>query len=839
MLLRFLIGLLLSVGLAACQQEALRPTVPEVFDANLQLELVAEQPDLQTPIGLAIDANDVLYVLESHTHSPPDDYEGPPGDRIKRGVDSDGDSIPDAWSVFAEGFEDGMNLAIANDGTVFLTTKRRVVALSDVDGDGVSDVERTLAEMVEPDYVYDHAGILGLALGADGWVYVSRGNTGSAGWRIEAADGSSLSGYGDGGNVFRLRPDGSRLEALATGFWNPFGLTFAADGRLLLTDNDPDGRGPNRLIEVVPGGDYGYHSLYGGSGLHPYLAWNGERPGMLPYAAALGEAPCAVLDATATRFGATYAGAALAAVWEENAVVRVPLQAAGSTVVGEAEPLVQGGADFHPVGLAANSRGDVYITDWAMRQYPNHGKGRLWRLSARTPSAPLSTPRPAVDRFAASALTGEGVIQALTGGDVFEQTLARRQVRKTASPSEVAAWFTGSDAALRLQALLIHQEAAWRIPHATLERLLVDENRDIRRMALVYSGQQQRMDLAGTVDQALASGHIGPELFETYLATVRHLQPGFIEAYQARSEPNANRLSRPLPNGFIEGLLADSALPEVIRAQAIPHLGDPASHRDSLLVLLAAAQSPGFQVGLIRALSGHGDSSVDEPLRHIALHDAADDAVRAQAVGALLAQDTELDVGTLLADAGPLTQYAAVRYACARSLRIDEDLLDEHLEAVWTHCTKRSEPDDAAYQRADQPGDAARGRIVFESAAARCMMCHRVDGWGSIYGPDLSNVGGSKTRALLVSAILEPSAEIAPEWQGWYVVDQEGTTHTGRQIDVLHNRVELMDETGDFIAHPTPQGFGVWPASLMPEGLHRALAPAEFQDLIAYLESLN
>ncbi|MEZ4828028.1 MAG: hypothetical protein R3C61_17350 [Bacteroidia bacterium] len=50
-------------------------------------------------------------------------------------------------------------------------------------------------------------------------------------------------------------------------------MKFTSDGRLLLTDNDPDSRGPNRLIEIVPGGDYGYQSLYGGSGIHPF--WRG------------------------------------------------------------------------------------------------------------------------------------------------------------------------------------------------------------------------------------------------------------------------------------------------------------------------------------------------------------------------------------------------------------------------------------------------------------------------------------------------------------------------------------------------------------------------------------
>jgi hypothetical protein len=61
----------------------------------------------------------------------------------------------------------------------------------------------------------------------------------------------------------RCRPDGCGLQEFATGFWNPFDLKFDAHGRLLAADNDPDSPGPNRLVHVIQGGDYGYKSLYG------------------------------------------------------------------------------------------------------------------------------------------------------------------------------------------------------------------------------------------------------------------------------------------------------------------------------------------------------------------------------------------------------------------------------------------------------------------------------------------------------------------------------------------------------------------------------------------------
>ena len=44
---------------------------PIVHDKRLELSLFAEHPLIVTPIGLAIDAEDRLFVVESHTHNPP------------------------------------------------------------------------------------------------------------------------------------------------------------------------------------------------------------------------------------------------------------------------------------------------------------------------------------------------------------------------------------------------------------------------------------------------------------------------------------------------------------------------------------------------------------------------------------------------------------------------------------------------------------------------------------------------------------------------------------------------------------------------------------------------
>ena len=367
---------------SACSNTSTDATLsPQLLDDQLRLSLVAEDPDIVTPIGIAIDSLDRVYVLESHTHTPPDDYEGPSGDQVKV-FENSGDALELA-GVFAEGINDGMNLTFGPDGYLYVVSSKAVTRYPDRDGDGIHDGAEVVLEMTDPSYVYDHAGLLGIAGTASGWLYVSRGNTGSRYWKIRGTDGSSVDGYGDGGNIIRCRLDGSNVEEVATGFWNPFDLVFDGTGRLLAIDNDPDSRGPNRLIDIIEGGDYGYKSLYGGSGIHPYLAWNGELPGTLPYIMGLGEAPSGMLDARHAGFPSSYDNSILITIWEEQKIVAVSLSEKEGAITGKTRDIVVGGPHFRPVAFAADSEGSVYFTDWVIREYPNHGKGRLWKLEAQ------------------------------------------------------------------------------------------------------------------------------------------------------------------------------------------------------------------------------------------------------------------------------------------------------------------------------------------------------------------------------------------------------------------------------------------------------------------------
>ncbi|MEM7572113.1 MAG: PVC-type heme-binding CxxCH protein [Bacteroidota bacterium] len=839
--------------LSACQADSVPPTFyPEVLNAELRLDLVAEQPQIRTPIGIAFDQQDRLLVLESHTHSPPEDYEGPDFDRILRAEDSDADGIPDEWTIFADSLEDGMNLVVHPNGTVYTSTSKGIYAFRDNDLDGYAEEKHSLLRLLKPSNPYDHAGILGIELDPSNTIlYTARGNMGSSDWEVEAADGTRLSGYGDGGNVMRMTLEGHQLEEIATGFWNPYNLKFTAKGHLLLTDNDPDSRGPNRLIQLVSGGDYGFKSLYGRQGSHPYDAWNGELPGTLPYLAGIGEAPCDLIDASFTNFGSSFVDHILVNVWEENNIVQVPLQETGGILNGEAEILVQGDSLFHPVAFAVNSKGELYFTDWVIRQYPNHGHGRIWRLGRKT--APKII---AADVQSSQGLGAEDLAEdanSYRSYNAFERARLHHKWRRTGQLDQLFDWLEQEDEELRLGALLALTPVGREIPAEVLQRLIIDPETDIRRMALIYCGQHRRQDMLPALEAALAAGHFSGDLFPSFLATVPLLGDEFIQAYEAKTEAKSNRLPRNLPENYLVGLVRNERLPAASRALAIPYLSAREVPELELITNLQATDNFELKLALLQRLRDYDSPEAAAAIWALASDPEGEVALRNRALLELQYQSASycMQIAQLLATGQRNVAESVLDYACrcvsnettTAAVVTGLSLLDEEgLWAQWKHC---SEPlgdlpqEEDLLAIAEQDGNVERGALLFTRPNLLCQSCHRVDGWGGVFGPDLSQIGSSKSRQQLANALLYPSREIAPEWVGWFLIDEEGKRHQGRQIDVNYNYALLMNSSGQFDRFPNPQSYGVMERSLMPEGLHYSLRPEEFRDLVAYLASLQ
>lgn len=342
---------------------------PRTLLDGCQLELVAREPDIVTPIGVAFDRQGRLLVVESHTHHRPKDYKGPKGDRLRMFADSDGDGRLDRWSTFAEGFQSAMNVAVRPDGGVYLVARGEVHLLRDTDSDGRADDDQLLLRM-DTEVDYPHNALSGIALDGD-QMYLGLGENFGDDYRLFGSDGTMIEDSGGAGTVFLCQADGSKPQRYASGFWNPFSLCLAG-GRLFCVDNDPDASPPCRLIDVAEQGDYGFRFEYGRAGVHPLQAWNGELPGTLPMICGTGEAPTAVVF---------HRGYLWVTSWGDHRIERYQLTPNESgTYNAELEVVVQGDSDFRPTGMALAPGGSLYFADWVDRSYPVHGKGRLWRL---------------------------------------------------------------------------------------------------------------------------------------------------------------------------------------------------------------------------------------------------------------------------------------------------------------------------------------------------------------------------------------------------------------------------------------------------------------------------
>jgi putative heme-binding domain-containing protein len=141
----------------------------------------------------------------------------------------------------------------------------------------------------------------------------------------------------------------------------------------------------------VEGGDYGYQFRYGRSGRHPFQSWDGQLPGTLPMVTGVGEAPCQVLSYESDGLPADYLGSLLVASWADHRVERYELKERGASVASEMKPLVTGGQDFRPVGIAVAPDGTLFVTDWVKRDYNLHGKGAVWHVR---PKQPVRAKRP-------------------------------------------------------------------------------------------------------------------------------------------------------------------------------------------------------------------------------------------------------------------------------------------------------------------------------------------------------------------------------------------------------------------------------------------------------------
>jgi putative heme-binding domain-containing protein len=139
-------------------------------------------------------------------------------------------------------------------------------------------------------------------------------------------------------------------------------------------------------------------------------------------------------------------------------------------------------------------------------------------------------------------------------------------------------------------------------------------------------------------------------------------------------------------------------------------------------------------------------------------------------------------------------------------------------------------------------GDAGRGKdLYWKSAGLQCANCHRLEGKGNVIGPDLSRIGGQRTRPEILESLLEPSKRIEPAYVAYIVQAADGKVVTGLLVKKDASGVVLKTATNTEarFAAGEVEKMRALPQSLMPDGLMRDLTAQQAADLVAYLCSLR
>jgi putative heme-binding domain-containing protein len=132
-------------------------------------------------------------------------------------------------------------------------------------------------------------------------------------------------------------------------------------------------------------------------------------------------------------------------------------------------------------------------------------------------------------------------------------------------------------------------------------------------------------------------------------------------------------------------------------------------------------------------------------------------------------------------------------------------------------------------------GDSAHGAALFRQ---NCVACHKLHGEGTEIGPDLGTVTGKPTEVLL-TAILDPNQAVESRYLSYNITTKNGRELSGIITGETTTSITVRNQGGteEVLLRSDISEFTSSGLSLMPEGLEKALKPADMADLIAWLRA--
>lgn len=470
---------------------------------GLRIELVAAEPQIESPVAMTFDEDGKLWVVEMRDYpNGPGKGQKPQG-RIRILEDKDGDGFYETSTIFADNLLFANGLLRWKDGVV-VTAAPHIVHLRDTKGAGKANQRDVLYEgfaAQNPQLRVSHPN-----LGIDNWIYVANGLRG----------GMVKPAKGDGKPIdlsnkdFRFDLITGKHEAISGP--GQFGNTFDDWGQRFICDNRhhlrhvvmPDRylkRNPylaaDAVVEDISELDEG--PLYSGGKVYPISSnWTTSSLHEGRFTAA-----CGVFIYRGTLLPKEYRGCAFTCEPTGNLVHQEILTPYGATFKSKpakkgVEFLATPDDWFRPVFLTSGPDGALYVVDMyrAVIEHPEFmppelqkrpdltlgkDKGRIWRIVPEGKQKPR--PRPNL-----SKATTKELVALLESDDAWWRTTAQRLLLQRQDKSAVAELRllvekSGKPLARAHAVWLLRKAENWLLSDKL--RLLGDKNPRVREQGLL------------------------------------------------------------------------------------------------------------------------------------------------------------------------------------------------------------------------------------------------------------------------------------------------------------------------------------------------------------------